>query len=76
MGRGPSDAAPGAATAATADWDMWVNPSDPLRAPLDERRPGGLGLHLIRRMVDSVEYTHEGRTGRIVFRKRFAKRKG
>lgn len=57
-------------------WDPTAAPEVDVDAPLDERRPGGLGLHLIRRMVDSVEYTHEGRTGRIVFRKRFAKRKG
>jgi phosphoserine phosphatase RsbU/P len=36
-----------------------------------ERRPGGLGLHLIRRMVDSImyEYVAPTRTGRTSFRK-------
>ena len=51
---------------------------DPTRAPdvdiharIEERRPGGLGLHLIRRMVDSIEYQYSESTrqGRIVFRK-------
>lgn len=27
-------------------------------APVSERRPGGLGLHLIRQMVDRLEYAH------------------
>jgi anti-sigma regulatory factor (Ser/Thr protein kinase) len=27
-----------------------------LDAPLDERTPGGLGLHLIQKMVDSLKY--------------------
>jgi phosphoserine phosphatase RsbU/P len=36
-----------------------------------ERRPGGLGLHLIRRMVDSIDYEYDApsRTGRTRFRK-------
>ena len=38
--------------------------------PLGERTPGGLGLHLIRKMVDFVEYQYleETRTSRITFR--------
>lgn len=57
-------------------WDPTAAPDADTSAPLDERRPGGLGIHLIRRMVDSVDYSHQDRTGRIVFRKRFPKRKG
>jgi anti-sigma regulatory factor (Ser/Thr protein kinase) len=36
-----------------------------------DRRPGGLGLHLIRRMVDSIDYEYDAptRTGRTSFRK-------
>jgi anti-anti-sigma factor len=38
--------------------------------PLDQRSPGGLGLHLIKKMVDFIEYQYleESRTSRITFR--------
>ena len=38
---------------------------------LDRRQPGGLGLHLTRKVVDSIEYRYaaESRTGRTTFRK-------
>jgi anti-sigma regulatory factor (Ser/Thr protein kinase) len=41
---------------------------DPTQAPdpdvhksISERRPGGLGLFLVRKMVDNVEYLRDGR---------------
>lgn len=33
---------------------------------IDERRPGGLGIHLTRRFMDSMEYAHDNGTSRIV----------
>ena len=44
--------------------------------PAVQRRPGGLGLHLIPRLVDSVQYAYSGeeRCSRIVFRKTGAAR--
>jgi serine/threonine-protein kinase RsbW len=33
--------------------------------PLDEIRPGGLGLHIIRGSMDAVEYTRAGRLNRL-----------
>ena len=38
--------------------------------PIEERAPGGLGLHLIRKMVDFIEYQYleESRASRITFR--------
>lgn len=28
---------------------------------LDQRRPGGLGIHFVRAIVDEIDYRHEGR---------------
>jgi serine/threonine-protein kinase RsbW len=57
--------------------DEDVEPFDPTAAPdadttlpLDARMPGGLGLHLVRRVVDRVDYTYENRRGRTTLVKR------
>ena len=57
--------------------DVDVEPFDPTAAPdadttlsLDDRRPGGLGLHLVRRVVDRVDYTYENRRSRTTLVKR------
>jgi len=36
-------------------------------APLDERTPGGLGLYLVLKMVDSIHYEYRDRISRITF---------
>lgn len=45
----------------------WASPFDPFQAPepdldsgLDERRIGGLGIFMIRQLVDGVSYQHAG----------------
>lgn len=35
--------------------------------PLAERRPGGLGIHLVKKMVDSLSYSYDNRTSRTTF---------
>jgi anti-sigma regulatory factor (Ser/Thr protein kinase) len=76
-------AAPGGVEVTLTDYD--VERFDVTRAPdanidlpLEQRRPGGLGLHLIRRLVDSMtyEYSIEERRSRITFRKTTAGGKG
>jgi serine/threonine-protein kinase RsbW len=37
---------------------------------LDERKPGGLGIHLTRSVMDSVSYEYENRQSRIILTKR------
>ena len=36
-------------------------------APLDERTPGGLGLYLVLKMVDSIHYQYRNRQSTITF---------
>ena len=37
-------------------------------APLDEREPGGLGLYLVMKMVDSIHYEYHDRRSTVSFR--------
>jgi anti-sigma regulatory factor (Ser/Thr protein kinase) len=52
-------------------FDVTRAPDVDVTRPIEERSPGGLGLHLVRRMLDSIEYDYlpERRQGRTVFRK-------
>ncbi len=36
-------------------------------APLEERTPGGLGIHLIQTLVDRIDYRYEDGVGTVVF---------
>src|SRR5210317_923842 len=36
-------------------------------APLDERTPGGLGLYLVMKMVNSIHYEYRNRKSKITF---------
>lgn len=48
-------------------FDPAAAPDANIAAPLDERRPGGLGIHLTRRLMDRIEYDYsaEDRTSTI-----------
>jgi anti-sigma regulatory factor (Ser/Thr protein kinase) len=52
-------------------FDVTKAPDFDITLPIEKRQPGGLGLHLIRQMLDSIEYeyTRESRQSRITFRK-------
>lgn len=57
--------------------DFDVEPFDPTRvpdvdvdAPLDQRKPNGLGLYLVSKMVDSIHYEYHDRESKVTFIKR------
>jgi anti-sigma regulatory factor (Ser/Thr protein kinase) len=43
-----------------------------LGAPLEERAVGGLGVHLMRHLVDDIQYRRDGGRNHLVFTKRIA----
>ena len=49
-------------------------PEPDLTKPLDERRPGGLGIHLLRRMMDRLEYRRADGKNQLTMWKRLAQR--
>lgn len=57
--------------------DFDVDPFDITRVapaaierPLEERQPGGLGIHLIKKMVDTVHYEYENRQSTVTMTKK------
>jgi serine/threonine-protein kinase RsbW len=48
-----------------SDLGLQIDASKLRGRPLDEIRPGGLGLHLIRQAMDVVEFTRKGSTNRL-----------
>jgi len=59
-------------------FDVTKSPDVDIGLPIEQRQPGGLGLHLIRKLLDSVdyEYIRESRRSRITFRKTSGERSG
>jgi serine/threonine-protein kinase RsbW len=47
-------------------------PSPDLDAPLEQRSVGGLGIHLVREMMDDLAYWHADGSNHVQFRKRLA----
>jgi anti-sigma regulatory factor (Ser/Thr protein kinase) len=63
----------GGALAATVSddgmpFDPLSRPPPDVRAPAEDRKVGGLGIHLVRALMDSVEYRRTGDRNRLTFR--------
>jgi len=52
-----------------AEFDVTKQRSVDTSAALKDRKPGGLGLHLIQHMVDTLQYDHRAGRSRIRFSK-------
>ena len=50
-------------------FDITQAPAVDVSLPADRREPGGLGLHLVRRLADDVEYDYTNRRSRITVTK-------
>lgn len=51
-----------------APFDPLSQPAPDLRAPIDQRKIGGLGLHLLRKLMDAVEYRRRDGRNHLTFR--------
>jgi anti-sigma regulatory factor (Ser/Thr protein kinase) len=52
-----------------------ARPVDPSR-PLEERTPGGVGLHLVRSVMDDIAYEHRNGDARVKLTKHLGQRTG
>lgn len=59
-----------------APFDPTTAPDAEVNLPIEQREPGGLGLHVLRRLVHSLSYTYDAarREGRTSFRVLVARR--
>jgi anti-sigma regulatory factor (Ser/Thr protein kinase) len=53
-----------------ARFDIREAPSPDVGLPLEQRTPGGLGIHLVKKMVDRIDYDYDDGTSRITIYKR------
>lgn len=52
-----------------AEFDVTTARDVDISAPLEQRTPGGLGLHLIQNLADSLEYEYQDGRGKVIFTK-------
>lgn len=53
-----------------APFDPTALPAPDVGAPLEKRSPGGLGIHLVKNVMDRVEYEHGGTRSTVTLYKR------
>lgn len=52
-----------------SEFDVTAARDVDINAPLEQRTPGGLGLHLIQNLTDSLEYEYQEGRGKVIFTK-------
>jgi anti-sigma regulatory factor (Ser/Thr protein kinase) len=53
----------------TEPFDITKRPEVDIDRHLGERRVGGLGIHLVKKMVDKIDYKYKGRCSKIILTK-------
>jgi anti-sigma regulatory factor (Ser/Thr protein kinase) len=51
------------------EFDVTATRKVDIDKPLEERTPGGLGIHLIQNLADELEYTYKDGRGEVIFTK-------
>ena len=51
------------------EFDVTATRRVDIDAPLEDRIPGGLGIHLIQNLVDTLEYEYQDGRGEVIFTK-------
>ena len=51
------------------EFDVTADRKVDIDAPLEKRTPGGLGIHLIQNLVDTLEYQYQDGRGEVIFTK-------
>jgi serine/threonine-protein kinase RsbW len=54
-------------------FDLTKSAEVDIHQALKERKVGGLGIHLVRKMVDSVDYEYKDRTSKVTLKKTLEK---
>lgn len=54
----------------TEPFDIRNAPEVDTDLPLEKRRPGGLGIHLVRRLSTGIDYAYNGRCGTTTVRRK------
>lgn len=54
-------------------YDPTCAPEPDIDAPLAQRRPGGMGLYLVSKMVDAIHYDYRNRESKVTFTKRMVR---
>lgn len=50
-------------------FDVTVKRDVDTDSPLEERKPGGLGVHLVQNLVDTLDYEYQDGRGEVIFTK-------